>query len=89
MELRIIKSESDTMEIELQGEGHTLTNLLRNALWKVKGIKEAGYSQKHPLVSDPRLTVRSEGKPRKALEQAVTDIKAQIKELKTLAKKLD
>jgi DNA-directed RNA polymerase subunit L len=89
MELRAIQSGNDILEIEIQGEDHTLVNFLRHALWDVKGVKEAGYLQKHPLVSDPRLTVRVDGvKPKKALELAVAALKEQVKELKSLAKKL-
>jgi len=90
MELRIIRSEGNLMEIEMKGEDHTLVNFLRDALWNIKGVKEAGYTQKHPLISEPRITVRTDSiKPKKAIEQAVDAMKEQIKELKILSKKLE
>ena len=89
MELKIINSDKNMMELELGGETHTFVNFLRDALWSVKGVKDAGYRQKHPLVSDPRVTVRTDGlKPKKAFEQALSLMKSQIKDLKTLGKKL-
>ena len=89
MEIRVIRSENDLMEIEIKGEDHTLVNFLREALWKVKGVKDAGYNIKHPLVSEPRILVRTDGiKPKKAFEQAISLMKADLKDLKSLAKAL-
>ncbi len=89
MDLRVIKSDKNSMEVEVKGETHTFVNWLRSVLWDVKGVKEAGYNIKHPLVAEPRLTVRTDIKPKKAFDQAVSLMKDQLKELKGLVKKLN
>jgi DNA-directed RNA polymerase subunit L len=88
MEVKITKSEKDFMEFEVKGEDHTLANIIRKELWNVKGVKEASYNIKHPLISALKISVRSEGKPKKAIAGAVSNIKAQVKELRALVKKI-
>jgi len=88
MEIKVVKSEKDYLEVDVSGEDHTLGNILRKELWNVKGVKEAGYIIKHPLVASMRISVRTEGKPKAAFHEAVGLVKEQIKEVRNLTKKL-
>jgi DNA-directed RNA polymerase subunit L len=88
MEVSVVKSEKDYLEVDILGEDHTLGNIIRKELWNVKGVKEAGYIIKHPLISCLRISVRTEDKPKKAFHEAVSLIKSQIKEVRNLTKKL-
>ncbi len=91
MELRIVEEGKDFVKLELVGEGHTLANALKNELENDSHVKVAGYTKEHPLVSNPILMVKTDGKetPNKAIEACVDRLKkknsaflAQIKKLK-------
>ena len=88
MEVTIFKSDKDYLEVDVSGEDHTLGNILRKELWNVKGVKEAGYIIKHPLVASMRISVRCDGKPKAAFHEAIGLIKDQVKEVRNLSKKL-
>ena len=89
MEVNILNEEKDLIEIEIREETHTFCNVLRDELTNVGEVSFAAYSIKHPLVSEPILVVKTkEGKPRKAVEKAISSLKGQIKELRSLIKKL-
>ena len=57
MEVSVVKYEKDYLEVDILGEDHTLGNIIRKELWNVKGVKEAGYIIKHPLISCLRISV--------------------------------
>jgi len=88
MEIKILNEDSKNIEFELKGEGHTISNLLRNELWKNKDINLAAYRLEHPLISSPVISVSSSGKPRKAILKTVDDIKKNIKSLRNEFKKI-
>ncbi len=91
MEIRIIEEGKDFIKLELVAEDHTLANALKNELENDSHVKVAGYTKEHPLVSNPILMVKTDGKEssRKALDASVDRLKkknsaflAQIKKLK-------
>ena len=89
MEINILNEEKDLIELEIKEETHTFCNVLRDELANSGEVSFAAYSIKHPLVSHPILVVKTkEGKPRKAIEKAVSSLRAQIKEIRSAAKKL-
>ncbi len=89
MEITILKEEKDTLELQLDGEGHTLCNLLRKELWDSEDTKVASYNISHPLIASPKLIVVSEKtKPRKLLLDSVESLKKKNSELRSLLKKL-
>lgn len=89
MEVKILNEEKDFIELEIKEESHTLCNSLREELNENDSVSFAAYSIKHPLVSSPIFIVKTkEGKPRKAIEKAVSSLRAKVKELRSAAKKL-
>ena len=88
MEVKILQEDKDVIELELEGETHTLTNLIRKELWNNKNTVFASYNLKHPLVSHPILKVQTKSKPKKVILETIDDIKNQIKELREKIKKL-
>ena len=89
MDVHILKEEKDFLELELKGETHTLCNLLRKELWENNEIAAASYNLKHPLISIPVFTVRAKsGKPKKHLQEAITSLKKQAKELHSQVQKI-
>ena len=88
MKVKILNEDSNNISVEIEGEGHTLCNLLRNELWNL-GVDSCGYNLKHPIISSPILNVEvSKGKPLKFLFSSVDEIKKKIKSLRAEFKKL-
>ncbi len=89
MEVSVLKEEKNIVELKLDGEGHTLANLLRNELWNVDGVGAASYNISHPIIGKPVLIVSvNKGKPRKALQEAVSLVKGKTKEFRSLLKRI-
>jgi DNA-directed RNA polymerase subunit L len=72
VKLNIVTDESDKIEMEVGGEGHTLLNLLQDSMHAHKDVKMAGYAKPHPLM------VKKGKDPRKTLIESTEDAKAKI-----------
>ena len=85
--LKIVKREGNVLVAELEGEDHTLANLLAKYLIRVDGVKYASYHIPHPLVGQPVLRVVTDGKldPLEALEITLKRI---IEDLRLVKKEL-
>lgn len=88
MELKKIKEDEKTLEIEMKGESYTLTNALRGELWEDKSVSEAAQIKEHPYLSQPKIFVKtSRGSPLTALEKATGNLIEKTKEFKEEFKK--
>jgi len=76
MQLKVIERGSNSLVIEVDGEGHTLCNLLESVLLEDEDVEFASYNISHPLVAKPVITVRTKGSksPEDALREAVRKI---------------
>ncbi len=80
MEIKVNKKGEDYAEIIVEGEEHTLGNLIAHYLLKVKGVKFASYSMPHPLERKIVIRVMTDGsiKPveafKAAAEKALEDL---------------
>ncbi len=76
--MRILKLEleNNTMRIELEGEDHTLGNLLAKTMLREKGVTYAGYRIEHPLRPKLVIEVTTDGSisPVEAVRRAVAKI---------------
>lgn len=77
MKIKILEINDKELEFELEGEGHTLCNLLRKVLLEDEDVTFAGYRIEHPLISKPRMYIRTNGKkdPLDAAIEAAKKIK--------------
>lgn len=84
MSIRIIKEDSNRLELELKDEDHTMGNLLRTTLLLDRHVRQAGYQIMHPLTGGIRLVVYTDGeeRPREAVMKALAKIEEDAKELK-------
>ena len=88
MEVKVLKEDKNLIEIQISEETHTLPNLLRGELWNVNDVSVVSYNLKHPVVASPIFILRTKtGKPKKAISQAVSNLKSKTKELRALLKK--
>ncbi len=59
MVIRIIKKEKNELQIEVDGEDHTLCNLIQYSLLMDKNVEFAGYDLPHPLSRKPIIFLRT------------------------------
>jgi DNA-directed RNA polymerase subunit L len=82
MKLEIIKNEKDTLEFFIEGERHTLTNLLKETLSKNNDVEFVAYKLDHPIDQKARFILKAKN-PKKALISAIDEIQKQINTFKT------
>jgi DNA-directed RNA polymerase subunit L len=80
MKINITIQEGDYMEMEFNGEGHTLLNLLQSNLLKEKQVEMAGYTVPHPLMDKAMLFIKlKRGKAHlKTLKRATNATKTEL-----------
>lgn len=77
MQVKVIKSTINYLEIEIEGEEHTIGNLISGTLQRIKGVKFASYYQPHPLMQKIIIKVLTDGtiSPKEAIIRAIQDAK--------------
>jgi DNA-directed RNA polymerase subunit L len=58
MKLNITKEDAEGFEMEIEGEGHTLCNLLIASLNKNDEVEFAAYKIEHPLIGKPKVFLK-------------------------------
>lgn len=79
MKIKVLEDKKGALVIEIEGERHTIPNLLRESLWEDEGVELAAYEKKHPSLGNPKVMVKAKD-PRKALLGAIKRSEAQAKE---------
>lgn len=84
MQLKILDKKPNELTLEVEGEGHTLCNLLESTLLEDDEVEFASYNISHPLVANPVITVRTKGNktPEEALKEAAEKILKKGRELR-------
>ena len=62
MKVNILKTTDNELKIEVEGEGHSLLNLLQKTLLEDDSIEMAGYHVPHPLFDRGILYVHTKEK---------------------------
>ena len=83
MKVTVIKEEGNELRLEIEGEGHTIGNLLQQELLEDKRVEISGYDIPHPLINSAILYIRTLGKrsPRKVLKEALERLQEKIDKL--------
>jgi len=86
MKFEVLKKNSNELKIEIEGEGHSLCNLLQKFLVEDDTVDMAGYTVPHPLLPHAIVYVRTKKKrkPEAAIKDAMKKIRAQNEEFKTI-----
>jgi DNA-directed RNA polymerase subunit L len=76
MKVNVLKKTGNELKLEVEGEGHSLLNLLQKTLLEDTGIEMAGYHVPHPLFDRGILYVQTKGKqdPESMVADAVKKI---------------
>lgn len=89
MELKVLEETKDKLSFTLKGETHTFSNALKKELQDVKGVVVATYKIDHPLVGIPEFLIETKGtEPRKALKEALKNLKKKAEEFRKEVGKL-
>jgi len=78
MKLKVLEKSKERLKIEVEGESHTLLNLLRENAWK-SGASQSSYLIEHPYMSQPKIVVKAKN-PKRVLSSAAQTIINQAKE---------
>jgi len=82
MQTKIIRRDTSLLEFEIEGEGHSFLNLLRESLKDQEGVLFAAYRLPHPLLENPIFYLRTaDHDPIEALGQASDSIAQMCDEL--------
>ncbi len=83
MQLKVLRRSSQELKLEIEGEGHTICNLLESVLLEDKDVEFAGYDVPHPLISNTIFFIRTKKgkKPEEALIEAIEKIRQRGREL--------
>lgn len=79
MKINVLEDKKDSLVVEIEGERHTIPNLVRESLWEDDSVTLAAYEKKHPSLGSPKIIVNAKD-PRKALVSAIKRSEAQTKE---------
>ena len=89
--IKILKSEANLLEMEILDEDkHTIPNLIIKYLLNDKRVEYAGYRIPHPLVSYPRIIVRTKEKykPIDVLKDIIQKILKDLNEFEGVFKRV-
>lgn len=89
MKISLLRSESNELRIEIEGEGHTFCNMLQKALLEDETVEMAGYDIPHPLMTKSIVYLRTRGgrRPETALRDAAKKLQERSRELKKVLEK--
>ena len=76
MNVKILQSTDNELKIEVEGEGHSLLNLLQKTILEGEGVEMAGYHVPHPLFDRGILYVNTKEKltPESVIEDAAKKV---------------
>lgn len=73
MKVKILERDKNLLRLEIEEEGHTLSNFLQTLLLQDDEVDIAGYDKHHPLMEKVVLYLRTRGDtpPEEILRRAV------------------
>ncbi len=70
MQVNILEyDEEKEIILEIQDEGHTFANAIREFLCDTKDVDSAGYYKEHPFIEKAKIVIKAA--PKKKLDKAV------------------
>jgi DNA-directed RNA polymerase subunit L len=77
MKVEVITNEKDSLEFFIDGERHTLPNLLKETLAKNNDVEFVAYRLDHPIDKKSRFILKAKN-PKKVLDEAIKEIQSEI-----------
>jgi DNA-directed RNA polymerase subunit L len=89
MKLDVVTNEKNTLEFYIEGERHTLPNMLKEKIAAADGVEFCAYKLDHPLDKRAKFIVKTSGKsPKKIVEDSIKEVKEELNEFKKEFEKL-
>ena len=89
MKINVVTNEKNNLEFIVEGERHTLANILKEKIAADTAVEFCAYRLDHPLDKKARFIVKTSGKaPKKAVEEAIKSIKEDLATFKKEVEKL-
>ncbi len=83
LKVSVVRKEGDLLEVEVEGETHTILNLISTKLLEYDEVEIAGYDVPHPLHEKGKLIVRAKkGDPVDLLIKGIDDLINEFERLK-------
>ncbi|MBU4246267.1 MAG: DNA-directed RNA polymerase subunit L [Nanoarchaeota archaeon] len=79
MKINVLEEKKDSLVVEIEGERHTIPNLIRESLWEDNSVTLAAYEKKHPSLGSPKIIVKAKD-PRNALVSAIKRCESETKD---------
>jgi DNA-directed RNA polymerase subunit L len=82
MNLNIISSEKNFIELSFDGDAHTILNIIKRKLLDNKDVEFVGYTKTHPLIAESRFVLRTKSsEPKKLIKETVDELAGELKGL--------
>ncbi|KAA0017996.1 MAG: DNA-directed RNA polymerase subunit L [Thermoplasmata archaeon] len=89
MEIKIIKDRANELEIEIIGEDSTILNPIKEKLLEREKVVYAEYSIEHPILSNPKLYIKTkDARPKDELKAALKELQKESKSFRQQVEKL-
>ena len=87
--IKILKEEKNKIQLKINGETHTVLNLIRNELFKDDSVEFAGYKIDHPQIKNVVFTViTSKGNPKTIIKKTIEKIQKKLSKIESEIKKM-
>jgi len=89
MKVKILEKDKNFLRLEIEGEGHTLSNFLQTLLLEETEVEIAGYNKPHPLTESAILYLRTKGEasPEEVLRRAAEKGRKEAEEFRSIFEK--
>jgi DNA-directed RNA polymerase subunit L len=86
LKIKILERTAEKLKLEIEGEGHTFSNLLESVLLEDNNVEFTSYDIPHPLLTHTIILIKKKKgkKPETLLTKAVRKIVKQGKEFNDL-----
>lgn len=89
MELKILEDKKNRLVLSINGEGHTLCNVIKQELLNDDHVKTATYAVEHPLIQHAQFILETDGADtKKTVSAAIKRVDKTLEKLEKQAKEL-
>ena len=80
MEIKVIKDRAKELELEIIGEDSTILNPIKEKLLERENVVYAEYSIEHPILSNPKLYIKTKSaNPKDELKAVLKELQKEFK----------
>ena len=89
MEIKILKDRVKELELEIIGEDSTILNPIKEKLLERENVVYAEYSIDHPILSNPKLYIKTKNaNPKDELKAVLKELQKEFKSFREQVEKI-